>query len=64
MSAPRGVKNQFHKLCELDVFVIRFLFQQGYSPYLLAKIFNISRPHAKRIGRMEKWSWMTDVQAG
>lgn len=58
MSAPRGVNNRFHKLTEADVFVMRELYDAGFSPYVIAWIFDVSRPHAKRIVRREKWSWM------
>ena len=58
MSAHRGTKNRFSKLIEADVFVMRTLFDAGFSPYVLARIFDISRPHAKRIVRREKWSWL------
>jgi hypothetical protein len=59
MSAKRGENNQRSKLTEVDVFVLRALVAIGYSPYLLAKIFDVSRPHVKRVARGEKWSWLT-----
>lgn len=58
MSGYRGVKNQFAKLTELDVRVMRALYASGFSPHRLAKIFSVSRPHAKRIVRGEKWAWL------
>ncbi len=58
VSGYRGVRNQFAKLDELDVRVMRALHENGFSPHRLAKIFGVSRPHAKRIVRKEKWGWL------
>lgn len=58
MSGHRGSKNKFAKLIDLDVYAMRALYRCGMSPYVLAKIFEISRPHAKRIVRGEKWGWL------
>lgn len=58
MSGHRGSKNRCAKLIDADVCAMRALHKLGLSPYLLAKIFEVSRPHAKRIVRGEKWSWL------
>lgn len=58
MSGHRGVKNQFSKLDELDVRIMRALYAIGFSPYLIARVFGVSRPHAKRIVRGVKWAWL------
>lgn len=58
MSGFRGTKHWSNKLIETDVLAMRALFLLGLSPYLLAKIFQVSRPHAKRIVRGEKWTWL------
>lgn len=59
MSAQRGEKNRRSKLTAAEVFALRALVAHGLSPYLLARIFDVSRPHVKRVARGEKWSWLS-----
>lgn len=58
MPGHRGQLNRFAKLIEEDVIAMRILYHEGWSPYLLGNIFGVSRPHAKRICRGEKWGWL------
>jgi len=58
MAAVRGTQHKLAKLTDADVIAMRCLHTQGFSPYLLAKVFDVSRPHAKRIVRGEKWGWL------
>jgi hypothetical protein len=59
MSGRRGEQNRFSKLVEIDVLAMRALDELGVSPYVLAKIFLVSRPQAKRVVRGVKWGWLT-----
>lgn len=58
MSAPRGEKNKCSKLTELDVIAMRCMGSIGFSPYLLGKIFGVSRVQARRVLRGTKWGWL------
>lgn len=58
MSGYRGTKSKLSKLVDAEVVALRALHLMGWSQYMLARVFVISRTHAKRIVQGTKWSWL------